>query len=260
METPGARELLLRLLLAADEGVLGSAQAVKGCALFGISENNTRVALARLVTAGLAEVVGRGAYRLGPEGRALGADVTAWRDAERRVRAWQGGWVAVLTAALGKADRSNWRIATRALALVGLRELEAGLYLRPDNVAGGVAAARERLRALGLPAHAPVFAAADLDPAREKAARRLWDAAALERGYREGRRKLEKSLLRLPKLAVDEAAREAYLAGDAAIHQLIFDPMLPEPLVDVGERRAFADAVRQYDDAGRRIWRRFYKD
>ena len=30
--------------------------------------------------------------------------------------------------------------------------------------------------------------------------------------------------------------------------------------VDVGERRAFAEAVRQYDDAGRRIWRRFYKD
>ena len=67
MDSPAARDLLLRLLLAADEGELGSAQAVKGCALFGISENNARVALARLVTAGLAEGVGRGAYRLGPQ-------------------------------------------------------------------------------------------------------------------------------------------------------------------------------------------------
>ena len=260
MESPAARDLLLRLLLAADEGELGSAQAVKGCALFGISENNARVALARLVTAGLAEVVGRGAYRLGPAGRALGEDVTSWRDAERRLRAWQGGWVAVLTSGLGKADRGNWRTTTRALALVGLRELESGLHLRPDNIAGGVEAARERLQVLGLPQQAPVFAAGELDAAREKAARRLWDAAALERGYREGRKKLEKSLARLPKLPVDEAAREAYLAGDEAIRRLIFDPMLPEPLVEVGERRAFAEMVKQYDDAGRRIWRRFYKD
>ena len=43
------------------------------------------------------------------------------------------------------------------MALLGLRELEPDLFMRPDNLAGGVAGVRERLHKLGLDAHAPVF-------------------------------------------------------------------------------------------------------
>ena len=34
----------------------------------------------------------------------------------------------------------------------------------------------------------------------------------------------------------------------------MFDPRLPEPLVDVGARRAMMDAARRLDFAGRRVW------
>jgi phenylacetic acid degradation operon negative regulatory protein len=257
MENPRVRDLLLRLLPVAEGGRLPVTEAVKGCALFGISENNARVALARLVTAGLVEAVERGVYRLGPRGQALGADILAWRQAEQRTRAWSGAWVAVHTSALGRTDRPALRTRQRLLAMAGLRELDTGLFVRPDNMAGGVAALRERLQALGLPRQAVMFQAAQFDEEREARARRLWNVTLMERSYAAGIQKLERSLASLPRLALDVAAREAYLLGDEGIHQLVFDPMLPEPLVDVRLRRAYGEMVKRYDDAGRRVWRRF---
>lgn len=257
MENPSPRALLLRLLTVAEGGRLPVTEAVKGCALFGISENNARVALARLVTAGLVEAVERGVYRLGPLGQALGADILAWRQAEQRTRPWSGAWVAVHTSTTGRTERPAVRVRQRVLAMAGMRELDAGLFIRPDNMAGGVAALRERLHALGLPRQAVMFQAAQFDDEREARARRLWNVVLLERGYTAGIQKLERSLARLPRLAPDAAAREAYLLGDEGIHQLVFDPMLPQPLVDVSLRRAYAEMVNRYDEAGRRAWRRF---
>jgi phenylacetic acid degradation operon negative regulatory protein len=47
--------------------------------------------------------------------------------------------------------------------------------------------------------------------------------------------------------------------GDRAIRQLVFDPLLPEPLVDGEARRAFVDSLRRFDSAGQSIWRSFYR-
>ncbi|MCY1375094.1 hypothetical protein D9M69_624810 [compost metagenome] len=77
------------------------------------------------------------------------------------------------------------------------------------------------------------------------------------KGYRESKRLLEKSNAKLDALPVELAARESYLLGDQAIRQLVFDPLLPEPLVTVADRIAFGSEVRRYDEAGRSIWQRF---
>ena len=45
---------------------------------------------------------------------------------------------------------------------------------------------------------------------------------------------------------------------DAAKRQIVFDPLLPPPLVDVGERRAFIETMKTMDREGRRIWKRFF--
>lgn len=259
IKPPQARRLILNLLLAADDGRLGAAEAVKACALFDISQNNTRVALTRLATAGLIEVAERGSYRLGPGGKALAADIAAWREAEDRLRPWDGGWIAVFTGALPRTDRVAMRARERALALLGMRELDTGLYVRPDNLAGGVTAARERLLLLGLGVDAPVLLARDLDAARDQRARQLWDVADMARGYRDSRKQLRTWAARAAKLPLEVAARESFLLGDAAIRRLVFDPMLPEPLVKVDERRAFVEAVRQFDLDGHTIWRTFFK-
>lgn len=252
--SPNPKHLILNLLLAAEGEAMSARDAINACALFGIRENSVRVALVRLSATGMIEAAGRGAYRLGPKAAQLASDVASWRTVEQRVCEWRDGWIAVHLGGLGRSDRVALRARDRALALSGLRELDPGLYVRPDNLVGGVAGVRERLYKLGLDARASVFVARDFDSEREARARRLWDGRGINRGYRELRRRLERWLARADELEADVAAREAYLLGHEAIRQLVFDPLLPTPLVDVAERRAFLDVVLRFDRAGHLIW------
>ena len=54
------------------------------------------------------------------------------------------------------------------------------------------------------------------------------------------------------------AAHHCYLVGNQAIRDLVFDPLLPEPLVDVSKRLAYREAVAHYEEVGRSIWARFH--
>lgn len=249
------KHLILNLLRAAG-GPFTSREAVGSCALFGIRENSVRVSLARLSAAGLIEAAGRGSYRLGPKAAALADDLSHWRTAEQRVCEWEGGWLMVSTGGLGRSDRTVLRQRERALALAGFRPLEPALFVRPDNLLGHAPAVRERLYKLGLDACAPVFCAHDLDAEREQTARRLWSGQRLNASYRATRLKLEAWMAEADELDTDVAARECYLLGHEAIRQLVFDPLLPTPLVDVHERRAFAETVQVYDRVGHAIWRK----
>lgn len=257
---PRPRQLILRLLLGAGGAPLTARDAVRACALFGIPANGVRVALARLAAAGLVEPVERGAYRLGRQASTLAAEVAAWRDVNARTRDWSGEWIAVHVGALGRSDRVALRARGRALGLLGLRELERGLPVRPDNLAGGVAAVRERLTRLGLERDATVFRAGGFDAGRERRARSLWDGRALVRGYRNTGARLERWLAGAHRLGLDAAARESFLLGDQAIRQLVFDPLLPKPLVDEQARADFVDAVIRFDAAGQAIWKDFLGD
>ncbi len=257
---PRPRQLILRLLLGAGGAPLSARDAVRACALFAIPANGVRVALVRLAAAGLVEPVERGAYRLGPSASTLAADVAAWRDAQARTTEWSGDWIAVHVGALGRSNRVALRARGRALGLLGLRELDRDLHLRPDNLPGGVAAARERLTRLGLQRDAAVFRAGGFDAEHERRARALWDGKALARRYRATRVRLERWLAQAHRLDLDAAARESFLLGDEAIRQLVFDPLLPRPLVDEQARAAFIDAVIRFDAAGQAIWKGFLSD
>jgi phenylacetic acid degradation operon negative regulatory protein len=251
------RSLILNLLLATEGEGQSARELIAGCALFGIRAGSVRVALARLAAEGLIEPTRRGVYRLGPRAGPLAEDVAPWRSAEDRVRDWKGGWIVVHVGALRRSNRVALRARDRALAMLGLRELDRGLYVRPDNLAGGVREVRERLHKLGLDAAAAVLVASDLDPEREARARALWDGEGLTRRYRTTRAALERWRARSASLDPETAAREAYELGNDAIRLLVFDPLLPAPLVDADERRALAAAVRDHDQLGRSFWRQF---
>ena len=257
---PRPRQLILRLLLGAGGAPLTARDAVRACALFGIPANGVRVALARLSAAGLVAPVERGAYRLGRRASTLAADVAAWRDANARTREWAGDWIGVHVGALGRSDRPALRARSRALGLLGLRELDRGLHVRPDNLAGGVDAVRSRLVRLGLERDAAVFRAGGFDADRERRARALWDGKALARGYRSTGARLERWLANARRLDLEAAARESFLLGDEAIRQLVFDPLLPPPLVDEQARADFVGTVIRFDAAGQAIWKDFLND
>lgn len=256
IETPNARRVILNLLRVAEGGVLSAAEAIAACALFGISGNSVRVTLARLSQARLVEAAGRGLYRLGPAGRAIAADIAGWRGVEERLVPWDG-CCGGLDGRPPRSDRKLLRARNRALSMLGMRELDNGLFVRPDNFVGGVDAVRQRLDGLGLERGAAVFRADGFDGARQKRAMRLWDTAALIESYRRETARLEAWAGRADGLPLDVAARDSFVLGGSGIRRIVFDPMLPAPLVAEAERRAFIDAVICFDDLGRRIWTRF---
>lgn len=257
------RALILRLLLGAEtqgDGALEVRELLAACALFGLTANTVRVALARAVAAGLLVAPRRGAYALGPKAQPLADEVRRWRRLPAQVVDWRGGWVAVHVGAAGRSDRAALRARERAFGLLGLAEFERGLHLRPDNLAGSASALRQRLQAL-LPEGTDggtVFALRDFDPVDDQRARGLWDTPALNATYLEGTARLSAWLDDARALPLESAAREVFELGDRAIRQLVFDPWLPAPLVDDAARRRFVAAVIRHDDVGQSIWRRYF--
>ncbi len=255
---PTAKSLVLDLLSTLRQGAVPVRDLVRAAGLFGIAENSLRVALARLRASGLVEAPAPGRYCLGSGAAAVQSQVSSWRRLEQRVRPWKGGWIGVHTAALARGDRPALRRCARALRFLGFRELHPGLELRPDNLRlpgpDPVAAARARLHALGLEPPAPVFGVSDLDPETEARACALWDTRALRAGYRAATAELEASEARLRALPRERALVESFLVGGKGIRQLVFDPLLPEPVLPLAERRALVEALRRYDRIGRACW------
>ena len=253
------RRLILNLMLTDMTRPLSVRDAITAGGLFGIRESSVRVAMTRLSADGLIEASDRGVYVLGPAARDLAADVSRWRSGLKSLRRWRGQWVGVHCAALGRTDRTALRKRERVFALTGFRELDAGLFIRPDNLAGGVSALRERLQSLGLEPEALVFGLHDLATDASERAMKLWPVAQLNREYQRSRAQLQRWLEHCDQLEPEVAAREAFVMGDAAIRQMVFDPLLPDELVDGDARREFFDTLLAYDAAGQGIWLRLYR-
>lgn len=251
---PTAKKLILGLLLAAEGRPLTVREAIGACGLFCITENNVRVSLARLSAEGLIDSRGRGAYGLGPAAQTAASGAAYWHSAEQRLIPWTGSYICVHSAALGRSDRQALHIRERALDMLGLRELERGLHLRPDNLVGGAKHLRDRLLALGLESEAVIFKATDFDNQQQECINKLWDGAALNHYYRAERQRLEAWMRGCSELETDVLARESYLLGHAAIRQLVFDPWLPEPIIDAAARHAFLETVKKFDEVGKTIW------
>lgn len=248
------KSLILHLLSVYD-APFEVAVLVRAGAVFGFEAGAMRVTLSRLQQAGHVASTERGRWRLTPVAARLAGQVATWRDLERRVRPWEGGWIGVATGGLSKSDRAAVRRHHRALSLLGFRELRPGLSLRPDNRVAGIDTVRNDLVALGLDDGTPVFRTDTLGPTQPEA-ERLWDTVALDDGYRRVRDGLASTRRRLPDLPPDVGAREMFLAGSEVLRLLAFDPLLPAPIADPAARWALVDEMRTFDTLARDAWRR----
>lgn len=259
---PTAKRIVLEVLSAATNHEAQAAGLIEAAALLGVGESAVRVTLTRLVASGVLEIEGRGLYRLGRAAQGVTRQVTGWRDLEKQVRRWDGGWAAVAPKTgrdrARDLDRRDAAKTARALRFLGFRPLEPGFELRPDNLDGGVDALRARLRSLGLPDDVLVFGASRFDPQTEARARALWDAERLDASYVHTKERIERWLVSAADLDPRAAAREVFFFGGDVVRQILFDPRLPEPLVDVAARRAMVEAARRLDAHGRRVWSRLF--
>jgi len=228
--------------------------------LFGIAGNNVRVALARLLAAGQVVRDERGRYRLGETAAPALRRVRSWRGLDRVTRSWNGTWLAVQHGvASSERRRVDLRGRDKALRFFGLRPLTPALSVRPNNLRASLTEVRAELSALDLPRADLVFEIADLDPAAELRARRLWDAARIRTSYVKHLGELAHSEQRLGALSIEEAMVESFLLGRSIIRDLVLDPLLPDAICPAGERQALVEALRRYDRLGRVAWVGFLK-
>lgn len=247
------KSLVLDLLSAARPGAVPVSGLLGVAELFALSGNALRVALTRLVARGLVENDERGSYRLGPASDPLSEHVDEWRRGERRLRSWDNAWLGV---ALERgAERTARARSARALELLGFRDGLGALWVRPDNLAGGIEGARGKLARLGLEPEAEAFvlshASAELI---ERWTKHLWSLRRLESAYAAALGEIERSERRLPSLDTPQAVVETFRVGGNAIRVLATDPLLPEQVLPGATRRALTEAMLRYDQTGRRVW------
>jgi len=237
-----------------------SAQEILGVGTaLGFSEQSLRMALTRLVEQSVAANTGRGQYRLSPSGEAMRDEVRKWRHLGELARQWSGGWIGVFDASVPRSDRAALRRHERAMRLRGFRELQAGLWIRPDNLRDSVTELREHQRALGLHPGALVVGLHDLDDQARAKATSLWDTDSMLATYRALTDELLASMSKLVRLPLDTAAAESMVLGRDVIRHINLDPVLPEELMP---QRALATLVRtmtDYDQQARQIWRKFMR-
>lgn len=249
---PTARSAILDLLSTLRDGsAMPVGALVEAGAILGISDNNVRVSLARLLADGRVARDERGRYRLGRAARPVGARVRSWRERVPRTRKWNGAWIGVFEGAAGRAAR---RGRQRALRFFGFAALRPGLWLRPDNLTLTLDELRRELSALGLPAADLACVLSDLDATTDARARGLWNAADLRERYAELAATLDASEARLAALEPEEAMAESFLIGGRALRHLVVDPLLPEAICPAAEREALLDRMRRYDKLGRLAW------
>ncbi|MBV1862302.1 MAG: hypothetical protein KUG77_28035, partial [Nannocystaceae bacterium] len=161
--------------LTATRRALSTAQLRLCGALFGVEGAAVRVALGRLVDKGDVVPLGEGVYRIGAKGQAITEALQRWRDLPGLNKPWEGSWIAIHTAHLGRSQRPQLRRRERALALFGFANAADGLWVRPDNLRIEPTALVSRLSELGLEAEAVIVGGAAFIQEPTGGLEDLWD-------------------------------------------------------------------------------------
>ena len=173
------------------------------------------------------------------------------RLGEARIRPWDGAsWLLVHTPTADNPQR-DW-----ALDAMGFRPISDGLWARPSNLTSDPDQVESRLTALGLEPGAVIIRDAGLAEPWPTRWREQFDVAGLLARYEECRQQLDDSLAHLDNLRHDEALKESFRLGGAAVQMLAKDPLLPEQWIDTRPRRELWRRMLTYDQKGREIWGR----
>ncbi len=211
-----ARSVLASTLLGADPPQLPVAYLVHVAGLFGINENRARVALSRMVASDEVATDGAGHYRLA--GHLLDRQVRQQASRAGRTRPWSGTWVVVIAQPGSPADV---RVARRrAMGLARMGELRDGVWVRPDNLEGGL----DPVASAGL-----VLRDARPEDDGAALAARLWDLD----GWRRRADELLAALDGLPPRGPEDLAPGFELSA-AVLRHFQADPLLPDPLLPAG--------------------------
>ena len=227
-----AKRLVLELLTANDSHQGSVARLVDAGDILGVDANSIRVALARLVAAGTLKLAARGEYRLASTTRALTEQVTGWRDLERQVRRWTAAGrpstsampraaIAVpsggASAPCGCSDFASSASHSRCAPTTW----PAGSRRCADSSSRSVSTSRHSCTARPSSTMQPSGVLAPCSMARSSTPHTVRPP----RGIRPVPRRAGRS-------SAARRVRESFVFGSDVLRAIMFDPRLPQPLVD----------------------------
>lgn len=252
------RHLVIDLLIASDGAALTIRQLLLAANLFEFSDNSIRVAVTRLSSDGIIESAGRGKYQFTAQWQRWANDMCKRKQEMQPIRPWTQDYLAVFTGALGRVNRTALKRRERALRQYGFRELETGLFVRPDNLAQIFEETFSQLQTNGLEPEAVMFRMSHIDDNTGQKITNLWHSETLNQTYSSISHKIQVWLAQVNQCDVEQAARESLLLGRQAIPLLTHDPLLPPPFIDENSRNQFVRDVQQLDQVGQQLWQQFY--
>ncbi|WP_151827964.1 PaaX family transcriptional regulator C-terminal domain-containing protein [Acinetobacter oleivorans] len=255
-----ARHLIIDLFLSSAYSQLTIKQILIAAKLFNMSDNGIRVATTRLLNEGMIESVERGIYQLSPSTKDWAKVILNRKNGIKQTKEWQQNYLAVFTGTLGRIDRTALKKREHALHQFGFRELETGIYIRPDNLAYSFEKTCEELVLTGLENEAKISIIQKFDSKTVSLIPSLWDTKQLEENYEMYSQDIQEWLLNYKNLSLKEAATQALLLGRETITLLMNDPLLPPPFVNEHARNQFAQNVQQLDSIGQKLWQKLYEN
>ncbi|PKF32317.1 PaaX family transcriptional regulator C-terminal domain-containing protein [Acinetobacter proteolyticus] len=254
-----ARDLIIDLLLGLQGNAISIKQIIIAARLFEISENSIRVAVTRLSSDGVIEALERGIYQFTLQSHEWANVMLNRKHGLKQTKVWNQQYLAVFTGELGRVDRTALNRRERALKHLGFKELEQGIFIRPDNLAISFDQLELELKTSGLESSAKICQISHFDAKTLALIPALWSVQTLNQNYQKYNQMIQNWLATVHQLSLEDAARESLLLGRQTISLLMNDPLLPKDFVDVELREQFAESVRQLDQTGLASWRKFYE-
>ncbi|MDF1764539.1 MAG: PaaX family transcriptional regulator C-terminal domain-containing protein [Oleibacter sp.] len=248
-----AKKLILNLVKEADQPI-SAISLVRIGGLFELEPNNIRVTLNRLVSQGLLILSDQGGYVLGEEAQVLAHQQKQWQLLEQGLKPWKGDWIAIYVANLGRRDRKQLRKRERVTTLWGFRQFDQGLLIRPDNLKIELASLRQNLIELGLESEVCIFRVSEFQCDKQPSELALWPVQKLNDNYLALTAEMQSWLASYAEKNLQDAARESFLIGNKVLHDIAYDPRLPQEMIDSARRQQMVETMIHFNAVGRAIW------
>lgn len=250
---PNPRNVILDLMGVNQPNPLDTSYLPLISDIFGITINNLRVALTRLVAKGLISNDGRSIYRLTPKAVAKRDFINRWQSDQASNQPWDKSWI---TCHLPKGtERSARKKTLLALEWYGFKPGLEQMWIRPNNLKLNLTELMSSLRELGLEPEARAFILSQVeDSLQTHWQNNLWLIKKLDQDYADLIQVLDNSLKTVKQNSLHQSLHETCVLGGEAIHLLAIDPLLPAEIRPSDKYQQLQKSMLIYEKMGREMW------
>ncbi|WP_093190636.1 hypothetical protein [Pseudovibrio sp. Tun.PSC04-5.I4] len=214
-----------------------------------------RAALSRLKEREKLRNLGRGIYGLPEKPMIEWSFNRSWRDYVEEIIQWSGHWVLASWSNNAKLSRSESLSKEDLLHRYGFRKWRPQLFIRPDNITGGLPAMRQRIATWSA---ADQFEFSEMRQVEMKLETHLmshWNDSV--QNHDNIVSLLNDSLLKTRGEITGETVAEVLSVGRCAVKSVLKNPRLPEPYGNHANLRELSTTLATYEVHGLELWTQY---